>query len=133
MTNDETNTPALHVAQDGTASGGPGAWDVTFAVTNETGGPATLRAAWLPHGRFRCEERALAVDVLAGDAVRLTFTVAFDEPEGEVVENCFVILRASWLGQEWRVLTRLTVTAGPGGAPQAATELITAHPVGFSV
>jgi len=43
-----------------------------------------------------------------------------------------VILRVRWQGQEWRVLTRLAVTAEADGSPIASTELITAQPVGFS-
>ena len=48
------------------------------------------------------------------------------------MENCFVILRALWRDEAWRVMARLTVTTGDDDAPRAATQLVTAHRVGFS-
>ena len=126
--------PSITVLQASGASGGAGAWDVAFEVRNEGDGPVELLEAWLPHGRFRAEAVPLSEQPLlaSGASVRLEFTVGFDEPTGELVENAFVILRVRWEGQEWRVLTRLAVMADGDGRPVAATELITAHPVGFS-
>ena len=126
--------PSISVLQAASASGGPGAWHVAFDVRNTGDGPVRLLEAWLPHGRFRAEAVPLAAQppLASGAIVRLEFTVGFDEPAGELVENAFVILRVQWEGQEWRVLTRLAVTADADGSPAASTELITAHPVGFS-
>ncbi len=126
--------PSITVLQTGVASGGAGAWDVAFEVRNEGDGQVELLEAWLPHGRFRAEAVPLSGQAALGSgaSVLLEFTVGFDEPPGELVENGFVILRVRWQGQEWRVLTRLAVTAGSDGSPVAVTELITAHPVGFS-
>ena len=125
--------PTLDVAQAGRASGGPRLWRVAFDVTNRGAGPVALRAAWLPHGRFRCAEQQLADLVLAPEgATQLAFEAAFDEPPGTEVENCFVILRVRWREEAWRVMARFTVTAAGDGAPLAAARLVTAHRVGFS-
>ncbi|MCH8198659.1 MAG: hypothetical protein IIA54_01135 [Chloroflexi bacterium] len=125
--------PTLDVAQAGRASGGPRLWRVAFDVTNRGAGPVALLAAWLPHGRFRCPEQQLADLVLPPErTTQLAFEAAFDEPPGTEVENCFVILRVRWREEAWRVMARLTVTAGGDGAPLAAPRLVTAHRVGFS-
>ncbi|MCZ6598387.1 MAG: hypothetical protein O7B99_12165 [Planctomycetota bacterium] len=125
--------PTLDVAQAGAASGGPARWRVAFDVANRGAAPAALLAAWLPHGRFRCPEQRLADLVLPPDGTtQLAFDVAFDERPGAEVENCFVILRVRWREEAWRVMARLTVTAVEDGAPLAATQLVTAHRVGFS-
>lgn len=127
-------SPSITVLQTGPASGEPGGWNVAFAVRNEEEGPIELLEAWLPHGRFRAEAVPLTAQpsLASGASARLEFTVGFDEPQGELVENAFVILRVRWQDQEWRVLTRLAVTADADGRPVASTELITFHPVGFS-
>ena len=128
-------TPAIEVAQTGApARRGGGQWDVAFDVRNAGGAPVELLERWLPHGQFRAEPAPLIGAALLppGDVVRLDVTVAFDEAPGGRVENGFVILRVRWRGEEWRVLTRMSVTADSDGAPQASTDLTTAHPVGFS-
>ncbi len=125
--------PTLDVAQAGPASGGPGRWRVAFDVGNRGAGPAVLLGAWLPHGRFRCPEQPLADLVLPpGGATQIAFEVAFDERPATEVETCFVILQVRWQDEPWRVMARLTVTAGGDGAPRAATQLVTTHRVGFS-
>ena len=127
-------SPSLTVLQVGRASGEPSAWKVAFDVRNAGEESIELLEAWLPHGRFRAEAVPLSEQppLESGASVQLAFTVGFDEPPGEYVENAFVILRVRWQGQEWRVLTRLAVTADADGSPIASTELITAHAVGFS-
>ena len=125
--------PILDVAQAGAASGGPRLWRVGFDVTNRGAEPAALLAVWLPHGRFRCPRQQLADLVLPPErTTQLSFEAAFEEPPGTEVENCFVILRVRWREEAWRVMARLTVTAGGDGAPLAAARLVTAHRVGFS-
>ena len=133
MTDAPTETgPTLEVAQAGPASGAPGRWRVAFGIANRGGEPVDLLQAWLPHGRFRCAERPVA-DVLAPDGrTTLSFEVAFDEAPGTEVENAFVILQVRWREGPWRVMTRLTVTARADGAPEAETQLLTTHRVGFS-
>ncbi len=127
-------SPSISVLQTSRASGEPGAWQVAFEVRNTGSEPVELLEAWLPHGRFRAEAVPLSAQppLASGASTRLEFTVGFDEPPGEYVENAFVILRVRWENEEWRVLTRLAVTADADGSPIASTELITTQPVGFS-
>ena len=131
---DAMTSPAIIVLQAGRASGEAGAWRVAFEVRNAGDEPIELLEAWLPHGRFRAEVVPLTAQLplASGASVRLAFTVVFDEPPGELVENAFVILQVRRRNEVWRVLTRLAVTADADGSPLAATELTTAHPVGFS-
>lgn len=133
MTDVPTETgPTLEVAQAGPASGASGRWLVAFDVANRGREPVALLEAWLPHGRFRCAEQPLADVLPPGGGTTLSFEVAFDEEPGAEVENAFVILQVRWREGAWRVMTRLTVTARADGAPEAATQLLTAHRVGFS-
>ena len=125
--------PTLDVVQAGPAPGGPRRWRVAFDVANRGAAPVALLAAWLPHGRFRCPDRQLSDLVLPpGGTTQLAFEAAFDERPGTEVENCFVILRVRWRGEVWRVMARLIVAAAGDGAPNAATQLVTVHRVGFS-
>ena len=95
--------------------------------------PIELLEAWLPHGRFRAEAVPLTAQLplASGASVRLAFTVVFDEPPGELVENAFVILQVRRRNEVWRVLTRLAVTADADGSPLAATELTDGPPCGI--
>ena len=107
---------------------------MAFEVRNAGDAPVELIERWLPHGQFRAGPAPLtgAATLPPGGAARLDVTVGFDEAPGSRVENGFVILRVRWRGEEWRVLTRMSVTADSDGAPQASSDLTTAHPVGFS-
>ena len=112
-------------------SGGP--WSVPFTIANRSDAAVELLAAWLPHGRFRSAERQLGHFPLPADGrTELSFEVQFDEQPGTEVVNAFVILQVRHRGNVWRVLARLTVTAGADGALEAATQLVTVHPVGFA-
>jgi len=107
---------------------------VAWQITNESDRPLQLLAAWLPHGRFRAPERALEppMSLRPGESGRLDLRAAWHEAPGTVVENTFVILRALWGDEPWRLLVRLLITADSQGAPANTIELITAHPIGFS-
>jgi hypothetical protein len=57
--------------------------------------------------------------------------VRFAEAPGTVIENPFLILRVADGDEVWRVLARVSVTAGPGGEPIAGNTIsITTHRVG---
>jgi len=134
MTSEPSDSgPDLVVGQEG-AAGGQGPWDVTFRVGNRGTQPVELVQAWVPHPRFRAGllELADAGLLAAGASTRLRFSVAFDEPPGTDVENTFIILQTRWRGERWRVLTRMTATSGPAGAPTTRVETVTSHRVGFS-
>jgi hypothetical protein len=64
--------------------------------------------------------------------VRLDLLAAFEEAPGTVVENTFVILRALWGDEPWRIMVRLLITTDDRGAPANTVELMTVHPIGFS-
>ncbi len=93
-----------------------------------------LRAAHLPHGKFRSEPWIFEEDVIAREAedVEVTFRVVCHEAPGSVVENAFLIFRVNWRECAWRIFVRFQVTVNEASEPQARTELITAHKVGFS-
>jgi hypothetical protein len=113
---------------------GPDQWLVAWRIRNLGPQPLQLLAAWLPHGRFRGEERDLVAlpPLLAGESARLELPVRCSEPPGTVVENAFIILRALWGDEPWRIFTRLRVVFDQSGAPEIGCELITTQPVGFS-
>ncbi len=115
-------------------AGRPGQWIVSWRVENRGDRPLTLLAAWLPHGRFRGAERPLEPPprLLPDESATLERAVAWDEPPGTAVENAFVILRALWGDEAWRILVRLLVVADERGAPTNTVELITTQPIGFS-
>lgn len=128
-------SPRLHIEQDSLRAGpAPGRWFVTWRLHNPTEEPLQILAAWLPHGRFRGEERELtpALTLSKDESARLELPVACREPAGTVVENAFLILRVLYLAALWRVLARLRVTVDEQGAPHGVTVVVTTHPVGFS-
>jgi hypothetical protein len=112
----------------------PSEWRVAWQIENRGDRPLALLAAWLPHGKLRAAERALEPPprVLPGESARLDLTAAFDEAPGTVVENTFVILRALYGDEPWRIMVRLLITTDAQGGPANTIELITAHPIGFS-
>lgn len=112
----------------------PQRWRVAWRVTNQSGEPAQLLAAWLPHSRFRCDERDLSgLPVLAaGQANQVELEASCHEAPGTAVPNAFLILGLLWRSQPWRLLARMTVTFDGAGAPQARVERVSAQRVGFS-
>jgi hypothetical protein len=112
----------------------PGRWRVGWRITNASPRPLRLLAAWCPHGRFRAPEWVLepAPTLAPGQTAVIETDVACAEAPGTVVENAFVILRALWGDEPWRILARLEVRVGPGGVPEHVVVLITRHRIGFS-
>jgi hypothetical protein len=88
----------------------------------------------LPHSLFRGEEREVVGKprLMPGESVQIEFSVACGEPPGSVIENAFLILRLLWMGDAWWLFARLRVVIDSEGRPEAETETVTAHPVGFS-
>ena len=96
---------------------------VTWRITNDDQRPLRLLGAKQPHAQFRAPETALDLEIAPGASANVTLPVSFAEPPGTVVENPFLILRL--LGpDEWRVLARVRVTAGPLGEPLASGPVI---------
>jgi len=109
-------------------------WLVVWYIQNLGQHRLQLLAAWLPHSRFRSEERDLVPvpQLLPGERMRLEFPVACSGLPGTVVENAFLILRVLWLEEPWRVFARLRIVFDEQGGPQTTTEVVTVQRVGFS-
>jgi hypothetical protein len=107
---------------------------VTWHIQNLGQQPFQLLAAWLPHSRFRNEERELTFmpELLPGERARLELPVTCHEQPETVVENAFLIVRVLWRGEPWRIFARLRVVFDEQGGPQTTTELVTVQRVGFS-
>lgn len=108
---------------------------MAWQIQNLGQGTLKILSARLPHSLFRCEEREFAavLTLQAKESARLELPVKCAEPPGTIVENAFLILRVLWSEEPWRILARLRVSVNKEGAPETATELVTAQPVGFSV
>ncbi len=123
-------TPRLRIAPFA-REGTPENWVVHWHVRNEGNRRLRLIAAIHPHAQFRTPETAVEREIAPGAETDLVLPVRFDETPGTVVENPFLILRLADGDQEWRVLARVSVTAGPRGEPIAGNTIsITTHRVG---
>ena len=109
-------------------------WNILWELENLGAAALTVISARLPHGQFRSAEHwfAPALELAAGASKQFTILVHCDEPAGLVTENAFVIFHCQWHGEAWRFFVRIRVTVTADGAPETATELITAQKVGFS-
>jgi hypothetical protein len=107
---------------------------VGWSVRNVGGDSLSVEAAWLPHGQFRGERTDLQppITLARNQAAKLELPVTWDEPEGSVVENAFLILTLRWRYEPWRILVRVTVRRDAEGAPDAETQNMTVQKVGFS-
>jgi hypothetical protein len=84
-----------------------------------------------PHAQFRTPETALKHELAPGEETDIVLPVRFTEIQGTVVENPFLILRIADGDAEWRVLVRVSVTAGTRGEPIAGDAVaLTAQRVG---
>ena len=113
---------------------GNGHWWFGWRIQNLTEQPASLLAAWCPHGQFKSEQRHFdpPLQAAAGRAATVEMPVSCDEPTGAVIENAFLILLTEWGRRKWRIFVRLRVTINQEGIPGTAAELITTQRVGFS-
>jgi hypothetical protein len=110
--------------------GAPGNWIVHWHVQNEGTRKLRLIAAIQPHAQFRTPDTAIECEIASGAEREIALPVRFAETPGAVVENAFLILRVADGDQEWRVLVRVSVTAGERGEPIAGNTLsITTHRV----
>lgn len=123
-------TPRLRIAPFARA-GSPGNWTVRWYVRNEGKRRLRIVAAVQPHAQFRTQETAIERELEPGAETDLALPVRFTEKPGAVVENPFLILRVADGDEEWRVLARVSVTAGPRGEPIAGDTIsITTNRVG---
>ncbi len=112
----------------------PQRWRTAWGVENHDAEPVQLLAAWLPHSRFRCDERDLSgLPVLgAGQGTQVELEASCHEAPGTAVPAAFLILRFLWRGLAWRLLARTTVTWDEAGAPGVQIERVDRQRVGFS-
>jgi hypothetical protein len=106
-----------------TTGGDAGAWVVTWHVVNEGDRPLRIATAQHPHSQFRTPETPLDIEIAPGASADLTLPVRFSESPGVVVENAFLIVRLRER-DEWRVLARVSVTAGTRGEPLAGRSVV---------
>jgi hypothetical protein len=132
---DSNSGPEIELKQisaehNGVADG----WVVAWILTNKGPDQLQILTVRLPHGQFKSEESRFdpAIDLNPGEETQFETLVRCDEPPGDVTENAFVIFHVIWLGEPWRIFTRIRVAVSPDGKPQTTTELITAQKVGFS-
>jgi hypothetical protein len=127
--------PRILVQQVSCAPGsGLGLWLVTWQIENQGIQPLQILATRFPHSQFHWEEQLChpAIKISRNQSVLIPLSVACAETPGTIVENAFLILRVLWMDGLWRIFTRLRVHFDDQGAPQAVTEVVTTHRVGFS-
>jgi hypothetical protein len=115
-------------------NGETGYWSIDWLVENRAAHPLQVLAVRLPHGQFRCKERAFEppLDFKVGEKREIHTLVGCDEPPSMVTENAFAIFDVLWLDEPWRIFVRLRVVVNSAGKPKAAIESITTQKVGFS-
>jgi len=127
--------PRIRVEQSGRARPDEeGKWRFTWRIHNLEKEAIILRAALLPHGKFRSEPRTFEKGLVAGEgaSISLEFSVLCQETPGSVVENAFLILQVDWRQSAWRIFTRFRVFFDKAAKPRTKTELITTQKVGSS-
>ena len=111
-----------------------GRWHMTWQIHNLEKEAMTLRAAQMPHGKFKSEQRIFEKGIVvraAGNAA-IEFPVICQEAPGSVVDNAFLILQVEWLQSAWRIFVRFQVAFDEAAEPRTRTEMISAHRIGFS-
>ena len=113
-------TPHVSIEKiDCVATADPDEWRCTWMVSNSSDAPLNLAEAWVPHGRFRGEGRvALGLTVEPGQTAPITLRIRTVEPSGAIVENAFLILRATCAAGEWRIFVRMSVQFEPEPRPR---------------
>jgi hypothetical protein len=132
---DRENSPQIVLTQvSAKRKGVKECWSIDWLVENQGTDPLKILAARLPHGQFKSEEYGFepALDLAPGESNQFKVSVGCNEPAGLVTENAFVIFKAIWLSEPWRIFVRLRVMVTADGRPETATELITTQRVGFS-
>jgi hypothetical protein len=128
-------TPLIELRQlSANRRGMAGDWRLGWRVENKGAKSLKLGSVRLPHGQFKAAEQQFspAIELAPRGAAEFRTLVRCDEAPGLVTENAFVIFKASWLDEEWRIFARLRVAVSPEGEPVSAPELVTAQKVGFS-
>lgn len=104
---------------------------IVWQLENQGAQPIELDESWLPHGQFRAAREAFIPPLVlpAGCAVLHSRQVEVVVVPGGLVENAFLILRAHYAGEMWRIFTRMKIEAALDGNVQPIVEAITASPI----
>lgn len=121
-----TAPPRIGIALDGVRPRGRGSWHVRWAVRADR--PVTVLQAWHPHGRFRSSRLARSTRIPARGSATIDVPARTDARAGDVVENCFLILRVAAGRERFRVLARFTLRVDAGGTPRPKVEAVDVHP-----
>lgn len=89
--------------------------------------PVTVLQAWHPHRRFRSSRLPRSVRIAAGASAAVDVPAHTDARMGEIVENCFLILRVRCGRAYFQVLARSTLTMGRDGVPRLRVTAVDAH------
>jgi len=65
---------------------------------------------------------------MAGRSASLEMPARVDFAPGVVVENCFLVLRATSGRRPWRILARFTLRVRTDGTPDPRVEKVDVHP-----
>ena len=105
--------------------------DVVWQLENQGPDQIELEESWLPHGQFRASREAFVPPLIlsAGDAVLHHRTVELVVAPGGLVENAFLILRALYTEDTWRIFVRMNIEVAPDGTVRPIVEAVTASPV----
>ena len=131
----EETPPRISVEQSGRALlDEQGLWPITWRIHNLEKEPMTIRAAQLPHGQFKGEQRTFEKGLTVGarDSTFLKCSVICQGASGSVVDNVFLILHVDWRQSAWRIFVRLQVVFDKKAEPRTKIELITTQRAGFS-
>jgi hypothetical protein len=105
--------------------------DVVWQLENQGSEQVEIEESWLPHGQFRAAREAFVPPLIlpVGDAVLHHREVEVVVVPGGLVENAFLILRALYTGDAWRIFVRMNIEAAPDGSVRPIVEAITAGPI----
>ena len=116
--------PRLGVAFEAIRRRGAATWLVTWRITVRGDTAFQVVEAWHPHGRFRSSRLRRALRVPPRGSASLELPARIDAGPGDVVENCFVIFRATRGRQRWRILARFTLRLDAAGTPRPEVERV---------
>ena len=105
--------------------------EVVWRLENQGSHPIELTESWLPHGQFRALREPFVPPLIlpVGGAVLHSRQVNVALPAGGCVENAFLILRALYRREAWRIFVRMNIEAASDLSVRPIVEVITASPI----
>ena len=117
---------------NGTAD--PRVLSTRWELVNRTDEPIEVLESWFPHNQFHRPRQAFAPALTLAPrmSIQLVADVTFAAAPREVIENAFLILRARYQDQAWRIFARLRIVCDDAGHPNPVVEALSAHPARIS-